>query len=110
MSLAVDSAQIADNGLLPNLMESLKEAAQAAGQLASGAKDALLPQVSGPEGKIDGGLVEAAQHGAHGLAWFTTYAECLKELADYAERMQSEGRFGDMEALIVQIGFGEYLS
>lgn len=110
MSLAVDSAQIADNGLLPNLMESLKEAAKAAGQLASGAKDALLPQVSGPEGKIDGGLVEAAQHAAHGLAWFTTYAECLKELADYAERMQSEGRFGDMEALIVQIGFGEYLS
>lgn len=110
MNLAVTNGQIADNGLLPNLMDCIAEAASAAEKLAALAKQNVLAGVSGPEGKIDGGLVEAAQHQAHGLAWFTTYAECLKELKDYAVRMQGEGRFGDMEALIVQIGFGEYLA
>jgi (2S)-methylsuccinyl-CoA dehydrogenase len=31
-------------------------------------------------------------------------------LADYAKRMEGEGRFGQMESLLAQIGSGEYLS
>ncbi len=110
MTMAADNTQIADNGLLPNLMDCLPAAAALAEAVSIAAKDKLAVQVTGPEGKIDGALVEAAQHSAHGLAWFTTYAECLKELKDYAVRMQGEGRFGDLEALIVQIGFSEYMA
>ncbi len=34
----------------------------------------------------------------------------LRQLAAYAARMTEEGRFGEIEALIVQVAFGEYLS
>ena len=110
MSLAVDSSQISDNGLLPNLGQLLAEAVGLAQTLRDQAKANVLATVIGAEGKIDGALVDANQHSSHGLAWFSTYAESLSQLKDYAERMQSEGRFGELESLIVQVGFAEYLA
>ncbi|MFM9153941.1 MAG: acyl-CoA dehydrogenase, partial [Methylocystis sp.] len=41
------------------------------------------------EGKIVNDLVEADQHAAHGLAWFATYVQGLRELIAYAERLQA---------------------
>ena len=32
------------------------------------------------------------------------------QLASYARRMEGEGRFGEMESLLAQIGAGEYLA
>ncbi len=51
---------------------------------------------------------DAHQHAAHGLAWLATYVESLRQLAAWAERLEVEGRFGDMERLILQIGAHEY--
>jgi (2S)-methylsuccinyl-CoA dehydrogenase len=51
---------------------------------------------------------DAHQHAAHGLAWLATYVESLRQLAAWAERLEDEGRFGDMERLILQIGAHEY--
>jgi (2S)-methylsuccinyl-CoA dehydrogenase len=62
------------------------------------------------DGRIDAGLVEAEQRAAHGLAWLATYAEALRQMAAYGRRLHDEGRFGETEALILEIGFGEYLS
>ena len=45
-------------------------------------------------------------HLLHGLAWLATYVEALRQLASYAERMQAAGQFGEVEDLIVGIGFG----
>jgi (2S)-methylsuccinyl-CoA dehydrogenase len=63
---------------------------------------------------IDGNLVSAQldteQHAAHGLAWLATYAEAIRELSAYTDRMRAEGRFGEIEALLVTIGAGEYLA
>ena len=61
-------------------------------------------------GKIDGAALEREQRAAHGLAWVATYAAAIEQLASYAKRMEGEGRFGEMERLLAQIGAAEYLS
>ena len=63
-----------------------------------------------PGGKVDAALLDADQFAAHGLAWLATYVESLGQMQGWAERLQEEGRFGEMEQLILQIGFGEYLN
>ena len=62
------------------------------------------------EGKIVNDLVEADQHAAHGLAWFATYVQGLRELIAYAERLQAEGLYGETEELLNQIGFADLLA
>lgn len=62
------------------------------------------------EGSISPNLLDREQRAAHGLAWFATYTEALRQLASYAERMNSVGRLGELEKLVVRIGLGEYLA
>jgi (2S)-methylsuccinyl-CoA dehydrogenase len=50
------------------------------------------------------------QHVAHGLSWLATYVESLRQLQGWAARLDEEGRFGEIERLILQIGIGEYAS
>jgi len=84
---------------------------------AVGAMDALLADATrgvrmrvAAEGSVSGKLLDREQRAAHGLAWFATYAESLRQLAAYAERMSAAGRFGELEELLVRVGFGEYLA
>jgi (2S)-methylsuccinyl-CoA dehydrogenase len=91
------------------LIPLLESAAEAAAALSARATEAVKAKVA-PGGKIDNAALEQEQHAAHGLAWIATYAEAVRQIADYAKRMESEGRFGEMEALLSQIGAGEYLS
>src|SRR5690606_10039039 len=58
----------------------------------------------------DGRKLDREQRAAHGLAWLATYAEAIRQLAAYVRRMQAEDRLGEIEALIVRIGLGEYLA
>ncbi len=60
--------------------------------------------------RISNAALEAEQHAAHALSWIATYVECLRQMSGWAERLSAEGKFGDMEALILQIGAGEYLA
>lgn len=60
-------------------------------------------------GRVSNALVEQNQTASHGLAWLATYAQSLRQMQTWAERMQAEGKFGETEALIHQIAFGEYL-
>jgi len=62
------------------------------------------------EGRISSRAVEAEQRATHGLAWFATYVESLRQLDAYARRLSEEGRYGRLEELIVRIGFSEYLA
>jgi (2S)-methylsuccinyl-CoA dehydrogenase len=62
------------------------------------------------DGKLSNELIEADQHAAHGLAWFATYVQGLKELISYAERLQGEGAYGETEELLNQIGYAELLA
>ena len=60
--------------------------------------------------RISSRKVEAAQRATHGLAWFGTYGEALKEMRDYVGRLVDHGAYGEIEELIVHIAFGEYLA
>jgi (2S)-methylsuccinyl-CoA dehydrogenase len=93
----------------PELIAHLDAAAKAATQLRDRAVQGVAAKVA-PAGKIDGPALEAEQHAAHGVAWLATYVGALGQLADYAKRMEGEGRFGEMESLLAQIGAAEYLS
>ena len=95
------------SGLLPNLISTLDATAAAAGKLRDQAIAAVSAKVTSG-GKIDGEALEREQHIAHGLAWIATYVEALRQAAAYAHRMQDEGRFGEIEALLCQIGAAEY--
>ena len=90
-----------------NLMKTLESVAAAAGALRDRAIEAVKAKVM-VDGKIDGAALEREQHAVHGLAWIATYVEALHQIADYARRMDEEGRFGEMEALLAQIGAAEY--
>lgn len=62
------------------------------------------------DGRAKGALVEQNQTAVHGLAWFATYVEGLRQMREWAERLKAESRFGTLEQLMLQAAFGEYLS
>jgi (2S)-methylsuccinyl-CoA dehydrogenase len=90
-------------------LSDLDDAAQAAAGLLTRASAAVKARVSA-NGKLSGEAIEREQRATHGLAWFATQVECLRQLAAYARRLTEQGRFGEVEALLVAIGAGEYLA
>ena len=61
-------------------------------------------------GRVDPARVEAAQRQVHGFAWVATAVEGLSQLAAWAQRLAADGRLGAGEALVLQVGQGEYLA
>jgi len=87
------------------------------GRAATHAIEALFEQAAASlrgrvtdKGKLSNALIEREQHAVHGLAWFATYVEAVRELIAYAERMEAEGLYGETEELLTRIGVGEYLA
>jgi len=62
------------------------------------------------DGKLSNELIELEQHAAHGLSWFATYVQGLRELLSYADRLTAEGAYGEVENLLTRIAFAEYLA
>lgn len=94
--------------LLPDLLTLTSASLAPLAQVVADAKDSVGEQVSA-DGRVSGKLIEQHQTAAHGLAWFATYEQCLIQMQKWAERLEAEGKFGEMEQLIHQIAFGEYL-
>jgi (2S)-methylsuccinyl-CoA dehydrogenase len=90
------------------LIATAREAARAAEMLLADASAAVRPRVMAEDHIVEG-LFEREQRATHGLAWLATYVESIRQLAAYAERLHSTGRLGALEALLVQLGIGEYL-
>ncbi|MCE9648545.1 MAG: acyl-CoA dehydrogenase family protein [Parvibaculum sp.] len=103
------TASTTDSIALPDLLPLAAKAVEAADILLARAKVSVAQKTS-KDGRVTAALVEQEQFAAHGLAWLATYVEALRQLHAYAARMTEEGRFGELEALMVQIAFGEYLS
>ena len=61
------------------------------------------------DGHISGALIEANQTAAHGVAWLATYTQALHQMQGWADRLVADGKFGEVEQLIHQIAFAEYL-
>ena len=62
------------------------------------------------DGRVDPARVEAAQRQVHGFAWVATAVEGLSQLTSWAQRLAASGRLGAGEALVLQVGLGEYLA
>ena len=107
MSLDAGSSHNASAVVVPNLLQLCNEAAGNAARLLERASAAVRARVT-ENGALNADWVEREQHACHGLAWLATYAEAIKQMAAYAERLTEAGRFGEMEALLTQIGVGEY--
>ena len=92
-----------------DLLGSMHEARAAADALLGDAIYKVRERVT-VNGRTDADLVDREQRATHGLAWFATYAEAIRQLASYAERMSALGRFGEIEELLVRVGAGEFLA
>jgi len=95
--------------LLPDLLTLTGAAIPSAVIVMDVAKAKLRDELS-EGGKVSAALLERNQAAAHGLSWLATYVEALRQMQAWAERLQAEGKFGEVEQLIHQIAFGEYLA
>jgi (2S)-methylsuccinyl-CoA dehydrogenase len=103
----LDKAERRDAGV--KLIALAREASRAAEALLAEATAAVRRRVM-VEDKVVERLFDREQRATHGLAWFATYVESIRQLAAYAERMHDAGTLGEIEELIVQLGIGEYLA
>ena len=94
--------------LLDELLTLTRAAVAPAESVLSKAKE-ILREATSVDGRISGAAIEANQTAAHGLAWLATYVEALRQMQAWATRLQESGKFGEVEQLIHQIAFGEYL-
>ena len=94
--------------VLNNLLATTKAAVAPAEALLARAKEVVHERVT-QDGKVSASLLEAEQTAAHGLAWIATYVEALRQMQGWAERLDAAGKFGEVEQLLHQIAFGEYL-
>ena len=60
------------------------------------------------DGRISAAALERHQYEAHGLAWFATYVEALRQMLAWSRQLQENGKFGDVEHLLMGIACGEY--
>lgn len=94
---------------LDDLLPLCRDALGAAEGLELAARRAVAGRVA-PDGRPDPALLEQEQFAAHGLAWLATYVAALRETLHWVERLTAEGRGGELEALILQAAYGEYLA
>jgi (2S)-methylsuccinyl-CoA dehydrogenase len=66
--------------------------------------------MAAPGGPVEPALLEEHQYAAHGFAWMATYAAALERFLEWAERLDGDGRLGDLERLMLSAGFGGYLN
>ncbi len=94
--------------VLADLLTVTAAALPAVQDVTARAKDAVRAVVE-EDGRVSGRLIEEHQTAAHGFAWLATYAQALEQMQGWASKLDAAGRFGEVEQLIHQIAFGEYL-
>ena len=105
-----DSPISADESLaLLDLLGTCAEAQQTVEGFVDAARARVAALVT-VDGRISGGRLNDEQFAGHGLSWMTTYAAGLRELLHWAERLQQAGRLGEIESLILQAAYGEYIN
>jgi (2S)-methylsuccinyl-CoA dehydrogenase len=95
--------------VVKDLRATLRQASADAEAYFLAVRRAVADRVA-PGGKVDRKRIDEEQRSTHGLAWVLTYVETLKETANWADRIAGDGKFGEIEQLLSQILFGEYLS
>ncbi|WP_417833229.1 acyl-CoA dehydrogenase family protein [Thalassospira xiamenensis] len=100
---------MSDKALLPELTRLCDDALAALAPVHHAAETAMRESVT-VDGKIDASALDENQYAAHGFAWFSTYVTALKQMKAWADRLETQGKFGTLEQLILQAAFGEYLA
>ena len=62
------------------------------------------------EGRVSSAKLDEHQFETHSLAWIATYIESLKQMHYWAEIAIKNDKFDEIEKLLLQISFGEYLT
>ena len=107
MNAAVQSLSLElSTATLPSL---LAEVATALPPIKQAAIEAVRDCVT-ISGKIERKLIDDQQHVVHGLAWYVTYVETLREVANWAQALSSTGQFGETEAALSTLLFADYLA
>jgi len=107
--MAHDGAEMPESVLLADLMDLTGAALPPVEALLNEATRNVADRVR-RDGRVSAAVLEREQFAAHALSWLATYVEALRQLRAWAGRIEGEGRLGEMERLILQIGFGEYLA
>ena len=94
--------------LLDNLLELTGAAVRPVEEILDKAKNTVR-EIESIGDRVSNDLIETHQTAAHGLAWLATYTESLRQMQNWAVKLKADGKFGEIEQLIHQIAFGEYL-
>ena len=62
------------------------------------------------EGRVSSTKLDEHQFETHSLAWIATYIESLRQMHYWAEIAIRNDKFDEIEKLLLQISFGEYLT
>lgn len=62
------------------------------------------------EGRVSSAKLDEHQFETHSLAWIATYIESLRQMHYWAEIAIKNDKFDEIEKLLLQISFGEYLT
>jgi len=97
-----------NSAIIPNLVAVIKDASAAVDAYVDVARGKCREALTKADGRPDRAALERQQHMAHGLSWLGTYAETLRQTAEWAARLEQECKFSTTEALLTQILFSEY--
>jgi len=98
-----------DELIIDDLIPTCAEALEKADTLMSATRAAVAARVV-RDGRVSGAALEADQFATHGFAWMATYVEGLREMLGWARRLDEAGKFHELEQLLLQAAFGEYLA
>ena len=93
--------------MIVDLLTKTRRAADELSTLFETARQQIKAQIV-VDGKTSGKLLEENQDAVHGLAWLATYATAMQQMQNWAEKLHSDGEFGEIEQLLHQIGTSEY--
>ena len=93
--------------VMPDLLATTQQALGSLDTLFEVAKGTVKSLVS-KDGRVSSGLMEQHQAAAHGLSWLATYHESMRQMQNWATKLNDAGEFGEAEQLLHQIACGEY--
>jgi len=97
------------NILLENLITKCENSSKAIDELVNKAEVHVKEKVYN-NGSLDSKLLEKEQFICHGFAWLKTYNIALREILNWAKKLTENKKIYEIEKLILQSAFGEYLS
>jgi (2S)-methylsuccinyl-CoA dehydrogenase len=91
------------------LLATTERALGAAETFLAAVRARLVTRVA-PDGAVEPKRFTAEQLAGHAFAWMASYVEALRQLRNWAVRLDDGGMFGEAEALILEIAYGEYIA